>query len=71
MKAIGILLIIGGALFAFFAFGEFNRYNDLAGNPFRDLVANSAMYLAGISATAILSGIGFLIAGSKSKASAA
>lgn len=65
MKVIGVLLLVGGALFGLFGLMEFMRYVGLGSNMFAGIALNSALYCFGIAATAILAGIGFLIAPSK------
>jgi hypothetical protein len=62
---LAILLMLGGAGAGWLALEEFSRWSRLstAGNPFADVAANSGVYLAGISATALLSGGGLLVVG--------
>lgn len=69
MKAIGILLLIGAAIFGVITLSEFSRYQSLVadGNPFAGLVSNSYVYCSGIAMTALLCGIGFLLAPTKGK----
>ena len=69
MKVVGFLLVIVGAIYLLLAFSEFSRYSDLTsqGNPFTGMVANSAVYLAGVAVVAILAGVGFLQADSKTR----
>ncbi|MBK9741280.1 MAG: hypothetical protein IPO93_17730 [Actinobacteria bacterium] len=64
MKVIGVFLLIGSALFGFMTLSEYSRYQSLVadGNPFAGLVSNSYVYCGGIAMTALLTGIGFLIA---------
>lgn len=57
---VGVLLLLVGGAFGMMAMGEFSTYSTMVDNPFRDLKLNSAIYLGGVSATAVLAGIGFL-----------
>jgi hypothetical protein len=69
MKVIGVLLLIGAAVFGVITLSEFSRYQSLVadGNPFAELVSNSYVYCSGIAMTALLCGIGFLLAPSRAK----
>ncbi|MEI6363887.1 MAG: hypothetical protein WCP95_17360 [Actinomycetes bacterium] len=69
MKVIGVLLLIGAAIFGVITLSEFSRYQSLVadGNPFAGLVSNSYVYCGGIAMTALLCGIGFLLAPTKGK----
>jgi hypothetical protein len=69
MKVIGVFLLIGSAIFGVITLSEFSRYQSLVadGNPFAGLVSNSYIYCSGIAMTALLCGIGFMLAPSKAK----
>ena len=69
MKVIGVLLLIGAAIFGFFTLSEYSRYQELVadGNPFAGLISNSDVYCGGIAMTAALAGIGFLLVPGKPK----
>jgi hypothetical protein len=58
--AVGVLLLIVAGAFGMLAMGEFANYVSIADYSLADYKLNSALYLGGVSATALLSGIGFL-----------
>lgn len=62
---LAILLLLGSGLAWLLAWDEFTRWTSLTsdGNAFAGVAANSAVYLAGIAATALLSGLGLLVVG--------
>ena len=69
MKLVGILLLLGGAIFGFIGLGEFSNAMDMqrSGNPFSNIDLSLAFCELGVAATAGLCGIGFLIAPGKPK----
>lgn len=65
VTVLAIALLLGGALAGLMGLGEIGRYASLtnAGNPFAGAAANSGVYLLGIAATAVLSGVALLVVG--------
>ena len=58
--AVGVLLLLVGGVFGLMAMGEFSSYSTMVDNPFSGFKLNSALYLGGVSVTALLAGFGFL-----------
>jgi hypothetical protein len=69
MKVTGVFLVIVGTIFGFITASEFMRYGRLIadGNPFASVASNSFVYCGGIALTALLCGVGFLLAPSAAK----